>query len=84
MHAEENTDPADLATLEAVRLALVETFEAGFIVVCREEGGKTVWSKVEFGNAFALGKLAEDYAGGCLVTAEELAAEDAEVEDEED
>jgi hypothetical protein len=64
MHAEENTDPADLATLEAVRVALVETFEAGFVVVCREEGGKTVWSKVEFGNAFALGKLAEDYAGG--------------------
>lgn len=40
MNAEENTDPADAATLEVIREKLVETFEAGFIVVCREENGR--------------------------------------------
>jgi hypothetical protein len=57
------------ARQEAIRQArqiLVEHFEAGFIVVTHSEGGETAYAFTEWGNKFALTKLAEDYADGAL------------------
>jgi hypothetical protein len=55
-----------LAAMKRARDILAEHFDAGFIVVTHMEEAATRFAKTEWGNKFAIAKLALDYADGEL------------------
>ena len=68
-----------LAAMKQARDILAEHFDAGFVVVTHMEEATTRFSKTEWGNKFAIAKLALDYADGEL----EPLLDEAEVEDDD-
>jgi hypothetical protein len=55
-----------LEALKRARDILAEHFDAGFVVVTHMEEAATRFARTEWGNKFAITRLAQDYADGEL------------------
>jgi hypothetical protein len=55
-----------LRALQQAARILGEHFDIGFVVVSHEEAGLTRFAKTEWGNSFAICRLAKDFAEGDL------------------
>jgi hypothetical protein len=69
-----------LEALKRARDILAEHFDAGFVVVTHMEEAKTRFARTEWGNKFAITRLAQDYADGEL----EPLLDEEEDEDEDE
>lgn len=67
----ERLNVVEMKRLEDARQIFAEHFEAGILLVCNSEGGVTRSGAVEWGNAYAVEKLGENYTTDSLHDEEE-------------